>query len=233
MSWLCIAVIVLWVLIAMNGFRRGLVKTAVSMVSFVLVMILMFVISPVINNVLVEKTTIKQQVQAQCEKALESHIQDGEAQPDRSSQVSLIENLPVPQSIKDNLMENNNSVIYNLLSVDSFGSYVATYLATAIVQIIAYLISFILAILIVKIVTHILDLFANLPILGGINRIGGLMLGIVIGLLYLWIFFLIITALGGTEAGGYLVKEVANDKILSYFYDNNLLMQFLMSLITK
>lgn len=228
MSWLCIAVIIIWALIAMNGFRRGLVRTAISMVSFVVVMILVLAISPVINDVLVEKTTIREQVEERCAAALADRLQ-GEAEPGRNEQVGIIEELPLPQSLKDKLLENNNSVIYDLLSVNTFSKYLATYMAKAIVQVIAYLISFILAILLVRIITYILDIFANLPILGGINRVGGLMLGIIIGLLDLWIFFLIITVLGSTETGAYLLSEISGDKILSYLYDNNLLMQFLIS----
>lgn len=232
MSWLCFAVIILWVLIAMNGFRRGLVRTAISMVSFVLIIILVSIISPVVNQLLVEKTSIKEQVEEQCSKSLLSAFQ-GEGEPGEAQQAGIIEELPLPASLKSQLLENNNSVIYNLFSVDTFTGYIAAFLASLIVQLIAFIISLILATIILKIVTGILDLFANLPILGGINRIGGLMLGIIIGLLYLWIFFLIITALSGTETGGYLLREVAGDKVLSYLYNNNLLMQFLTSLVTK
>lgn len=232
MNWLCIAILIIWLLIAMNGFRRGLVRTAISMVSFLLIIILVSIISPVVNQVLVERTTILEQVEGQCSQALEGVLQSDE-DLNRNDQVSFIEGLEIPSSIKNVLTENNNSVIYDMLSVDTFTEYIAAYLAKAIVQIIAYLIALVLAILILKIVTSILDLFANLPIIGGINRIGGLMLGAIKGLLYLWIFFLIITALGSTDAGTYLLREVASDPILSYFYDNNLIMQFLVSLITR
>lgn len=40
-----------------------------------------------------------------------------------------IEKLNLPQSMKDALIENNNSEVYQLLGVDHFIEYVSTYLA--------------------------------------------------------------------------------------------------------
>lgn len=230
MSLLGIVVIVWWLMIAVRGFRRGLVRTAVTMVSFLLIMVMVSVISPVINRIIVEQTTVQESVEEKCAKALESVLQENE-NPDRSEQINTIEKLQIPMLLKEELLENNNSVVYNLLSVDTFAGYLASYLAAAIVQMMVYLISFILASIIMKIILNVLDLFSRLPILGGINRLGGFMLGTICGLLYLWIFFLIITIFSGTELGGYLLREVAGDKFLDYLYENNLLMQFLMSVL--
>lgn len=230
MSLLGIVVIIWWLMIAVRGFRRGLVRTAVTMVSFLLIMIMVSVISPVINRIIVEQTTLQESVEEKCAKGLESVLQET-GNPDRSEQINTIEKLQLPMLLKEELLENNNSVVYQLLSVETFAEYLAAYLAAAIVQIIVYLISFILASIIMKIILNVLDLFSKLPILGGINRLGGFMLGIICGLLYLWIFFLIITIFSGTELGAYLLREVAGDKFLDYLYENNLLMQFLMSVL--
>lgn len=230
MSLLGIVVIVWWLMIAVRGFRRGLVRTAITMVSFIVIMVMVSVISPVINRIIVEQTTLQEIVEEKCAKGLEAVLQENE-NPDRSEQISTIEKMQIPMLLKEELLENNNSVVYNLLSVDTFAGYLAAYLAAVIIQIVVYLISFILASIILKIILNILDLFSKLPILGGINRLGGFMLGTICGLLYLWIFFLVITIFSGTELGGYLLREVAGDKFLDYLYENNLLLQFLMSIL--
>ena len=228
MSLLSIVVAALWLWIAVRGFRRGLVRTAISMVSFLLIMILVSTVSPIINDIFVERTGIKAQIEVCCAKALERVLPNGN-EPDRSEQISMIEELPIPMLLKKELLENNNSTVYEALSVAVFHDYVTAFLASSIVRLLVYLISFFLALLALKVIVNILDLFANLPILGGVNRLGGFMLGIINGLLYLWIFFLIITVFSGTDLGGYLLREIAGDKILDYLYENNLLMQFLIS----
>ena len=222
MSLLSIVVAALWLWIAVRGFRRGLVRTAISMVSFLLIMILVSAVSPIINDIFVERTGIKAQIEVCCAKALERALPNGN-EPDRSEQISMIEELPIPMLLKKELLENNNSTVYESLSVATFHDYVTAF------RLLVYLISFFLALLALKVIVNILDLFANLPILGGVNRLGGFMLGIINGLLYLWIFFLIITVFSGTDLGGYLLREIAGDKILDYLYENNLLMQFLIS----
>ncbi|MCI5700131.1 MAG: CvpA family protein [Lachnospiraceae bacterium] len=230
MSAFSMIVAVWWLIIAVRGFRRGLVRTAISMVSVLLIMTIVSGISPLVSDVLEKQTVIKVKIEEKCEAALEDVLQ-GRTEPGKSEQISIIEELPIPMLLKEELLENNNRVIYDMLSVDTFAGYLAAFLASAIVQILVFLISFIAASIILKVITNILDLFANLPILGGINRLGGFMLGIISGLLYLWVFFLLITLFGGTEVGAYLLKEIAGDKLLDYLYENNLLMQFLMSVL--
>lgn len=228
MSLLGMIIAVWWLFVAVRGFRRGLVRTAISMVSFLLIAVLVSAISPAVSGFLTEKTTVKENVAAKCADTLEGFLTD-QPNPERSEQIRMIEELPVPMLLKEELLENNNSVIYDLLSVSTFEEYLTEFLASAIVRILSYLIAFFLASLILRIVVHALDLFANLPILGGVNRIGGFMLGAVSGLLYLWIFFLIVTLFAGTQTGAYLMREIAGDKLLDYLYQNNLLMKFLMS----
>ena len=230
MSLLSIIVIVWWLIIAVRGFRKGLVRTAITMVSFLVIMVMVSAISPVVNRVIVEQTTLKEMIEEKCAIGLGSVLQ-GNENPGKSEQIAAIEQLQIPMLLKEELLENNNSVVYGLLSVETFAEYLVSYLSAAIVQIIVYLISFVLALILMKIILNVLDLFAKLPILGGINRLGGFMLGSVCGLLYLWIFFLIITIFSGTELGGYLLREVAGDKFLDYLYENNLLMRFLMSVL--
>lgn len=63
-------------------------------------------------------------------------------EPSRNQQIELIEEMALPQSIRDALLENNNSEIYSVLGVDKFQDYVAGYIAGCITNGIGYIISF-------------------------------------------------------------------------------------------
>ena len=109
MSLLSIVVAALWLWIAVRGFRRGLVRTAISMVSFLLIMILVSAVSPIINDIFVERTGIKAQIEVCCAKALERALPNGN-EPDRSEQISMIEELPIPMLLKKELLEKSKQL---------------------------------------------------------------------------------------------------------------------------
>ena len=45
-----------------------------------------------------------------------------------------------------------------------------------------------------------------------------------------WILFLLITVLGGTDAGSRILILIGQDKVLSVFYDTNLFLKLLMGM---
>ncbi|MDD3339276.1 MAG: CvpA family protein [Lachnospiraceae bacterium] len=228
MSWLCITVLIFWLLIALNGFRRGLIRTAISMVFLILVFALTAAISPTVNTVLSKHTNLHDKVAKQCTEALQDKwSQDGD---NTEGVKGLIENLPLPESVQG-MLEDNSGLLGAVLSTDVASTYVADYIAAWIVYGIAILISLVVSIILIVIATHFLNLIAKLPVLGGINRVGGLLLGTVQGLILIWIFFLIVTALANTAFGASAMQEINRDNILTYLYDNNLIMQFVMSMI--
>ena len=66
-------------------------------------------------------------------------------------------------------------------------------------------------------------IIARLPILSGINKIAGAVLGGVEGLVFLWIAGLLVTAFSGTQWGLILTRQIEASKWLSYLYSHNFL----------
>ena len=55
-----------------------------------------------------------------------------------SVQRSIIEEMELPEQLKDALLENNNSEVYEALGVSSFTHYVSRYLANSLINIISF-----------------------------------------------------------------------------------------------
>ena len=72
-----------------------------------------------------------------------------------------------------------------------------------------------------------LGIVSHLPILHGLNKTAGLLLGFAEGVVLVWIFFVVITVCASTSAGGQLLKMTAQSSILSWLYRNNLLLNWL------
>ncbi len=119
----------------------------------------------------------------------------------RDEQIKIIENSPVPEFLKNMLLENNNSTIYKELDVTSFPSYVASYISRLVLKVASFLVTFLLAIIIVKALMVAVNIIGELPVLGFVNHLAGGILGLLAALLIVWLIFLGLTLLYSTSVG--------------------------------
>lgn len=150
------------------------------------------------------------------------------SQPDSVTQTELIENLPIPEMFKEQLLGNNNSEGYQKLGVSTFQEYVIHFSATVVLNAISFIAAFLLVQIALRIVIAALDILSQAPVLGTVNRVAGLLLGLLQMLFLLWLFFMAISAASATEAGLYLMSMVQESRLLSYLYDSNLFMRIVL-----
>lgn len=144
---------------------------------------------------------------------------------DRSEQIQFIEDLPIPDVMKEQLETFNNSAGYQKLGAADFGSYVVNYIANLILNILAFLVTLLVSWLIIRLILGALSVFTALPIIGGANRLLGLAAGLVQGVLIVWILFLVISLFSSTPAGKMLMDEINRTPVLETLYNTNLLMK--------
>lgn len=140
-------------------------------------------------------------------------------------QTKLIQNLPIPSFLKEMMINYNNSEGYERLQVSDFGSYVVHFFANIVLNILAFVVTLLVVQLVLWTGLTALDLFSRLPLLNLLNRIGGLAIGAVQGLLAVWVIFLIISALSATDTGMMLMEMIDQSTILRPMYDGNLFMK--------
>lgn len=142
----------------------------------------------------------------------------------KDAQIEEIENASIPQFLKDRLMENNNSTIYNELGVESFPEYVAAYISRLVLHLVSFLVTFLLAIIIVKALMFAVNIIGELPVLGLLNHIAGGALGLVLAVMIVWLGFLVMTLAYTTEAGAACFEMMEKSTILRFLYETNPLM---------
>ncbi|BFL48743.1 CvpA family protein [Lactonifactor longoviformis] len=230
MNWLSIVVLAFLIFTIINGFRRGLIRTVISMVSVVLAVILASFISPHVSEFLEEQTPVYDKIQEICETQMENYVTGGEEiDGDGEKQSSIIEELPLPESLKNSLLLNNTAEGYSQLVVGTFGEYLSVYIAHMLVKGIAAVLAFILAIILIRLLSFALESVAQLPVLSSINRVGGGLAGAVQGILIVWIFFLIITILCNFDFAWCreMHQLIQEDTFLNFWYNNNVLLHFM------
>ena len=145
MSWLTFVLLALVLIFAVQGFRKGMLRMAISMVFFLMVLGVTSWLNPYISDFVREKTTWQISIEEKCNEVLLEQLEGRDDLQSITGQVSYIEELPLPQTVKDKLMENNNTEIYKRLAVESFADYLGKYLSYGIINGICFLISFAIA----------------------------------------------------------------------------------------
>ena len=77
------------------------------------------------------------------------------------------------------------------------------------------------------ILIHLLDLVSKLPGVNGINHLGGLAIGLVQGLVVVWILFLFVILLQDSEWGQQMLNSIQENFFLKLLYENNIIEQII------
>ena len=114
--WLTIVVAVYLVGMVLYGHYRGFIRQAVSVVALVASIVIVNLASPYVKTFLLENEGIQTMVKDGITSALageDGFALDPEEERQPAVQRAYIEELPLPDQIKDLLIENNNSEVYS------------------------------------------------------------------------------------------------------------------------
>lgn len=216
---------IIFVVCVLVGYKRGFIKLAASLLSTIAAIILVLTLSPYVSKWIQEATPLKETVQEKCAELI---TPNGEGQDaSRDAQFSLIDDAQFPEIFREMLKENNNNEIYEALGVTTFVEYVGAYIAKIIADALAFLLVLLVVMIALRIVIGVLDLFGKLPVIGGVNRLAGGVLGIGTGLIIVWILFFVVTLLYNTSIGVMVFEDISKSSFLTWLYDNNIIMKYI------
>lgn len=231
MNALLLIVGIVFLLSVIIGYKRGLVKIIASLLATLVCIVLVFLISPSVSKWIQESTPLKETVKNKCIELLLPDETTGDevlqTELPREEQISLIEGADMPDVIRKMLLENNNSEVYTALGVQTFGEYIGAYVAKVIADILAFLITFVAVFIIVRVALGMLNILDKIPLVGGANHLVGGILGAGIGILIIWILFIVITLLYNTPLGVACMKGISESEILTKLYDSNILLKYI------
>lgn len=224
--WLEIVTAVYFAGMVCYGHRRGFVRIAVSTAAMLFTLIAVKVAIPYATNWIKYHTPVYDKVKesmvehVKLDEILEQmHIAEN---IQREDEWKIIENMPIPELIKEKVIENNNLEVYKEMGVNYFQEYIIGYLADTILNAVIFVTLYVIGYVAIQLLVKWLDLIARLPVLSGINQIAGALLGGAQAMLIIWIICLLVTALSGTEIGKMILELIAESKWLSWIYGHNL-----------
>lgn len=229
--WLSIAAGVFLVGTMLYGHYRGLLRQCVSLGALILTIIAVKIATPYVADFIKANPAVRENATDFIIEVSgwEPPAEDAGVLP--AAQRMAIEKMKLPQSVKNVLLENNNSEFYKLLGVDRFEEYISTCLADMLINTVGSVLVFAVSYVAIHLVIRWLDLLSRLPILCGLNQMAGGVVGLAEGFLILWIAGFVLSFFTETPVGQMLEEQINKSIWLSLIYRYNLMNLLLGGLI--
>lgn len=180
------------------GYKRGLIKVAFGLVSFVLAIVISVILYKPVSNFIINYTPIDDTIEAAIEQRLES--------PDTTEQET--------KNIVSNYYNNfkNSSTVV-----------IADGISKSIINISCILIVFIIAKIILLFFKFIGDLVAKLPLIKQFNSAGGFLYGLLKGFVIVYILLALIAIISPIFDINQLINMINKSIITNIMYNNNII----------
>lgn len=213
-----IAVVAIIAFSIIMGYKKGLIGVAFKIASFLIAIVLAFVLSKPIANYIVENTKWDDNLQSTIQSALEAKdLEKVEVTEEKQENMPDIITEYVADQIKEATAETQNEI----------AKVVATNLTNTIINAIVFIGIFLVARILLFFLKFLAEAIAEIPIIKQFNEVGGLLYGVLKGFFVVYLFFAIVSLIAPVlNISGFL--EIIQSSFLgSMLYNNNLLLKIL------
>lgn len=222
-NWLLAGVAVIFIACCYHGYRCGLVKMLFSVATFLITVVLVRFLAPVGVQLLKTNDTIYNSIKAPVEKMLDEKI-DGTIKTEE-----VLESCSLPEDVRKDILKAADGM--GVSQFDIFTPEVrgvtADCITLKVIDLIAYVVLFLFINIGLRIIGVILERFSKLPGIRGVNKLAGMGVGVIEGIVFIWIAFVIITIFPATDWGRWCFEMIGSSKILSVLYAKNLFLIFI------
>lgn len=219
MNWLLIAVLAVIKINAWIGKKVGLVKIVYSLFSFFITLLITTGISPRINEALKNNEAFYQKTYQNVEEMLALDNKES------SDDDEMIDKLPLPKSIRENIKKNKDKHEENIKS------YIINRVTEIVINALAFILTYAVVFIGLWVISIAVNIISRLPILNKINKLGGFIVGGMQGLFVVWLLFLLLTVFSSSEISQKAFKLIEESKMLSYLYDKNFILNIVMNAV--
>ena len=223
-NYVLIGVLLVLMLAAIEGYKKGFLRVVVSFVGVVAVLFLVIKISPAVNSFIINNTEVYEKVRS---KIVSVYIDEKVQNATKEQESDTIKSYRFPEVLTDELVINNTQDMYDALSVSIFSEYIAGFLSKMVIKIGTFVGLFILFNLILWIISIAAKILDKIPVLKTFNKLLGMIAGLVLGLVAVWTFFLISIVFLGNSIATTILSQINGSSLLSFLFNNNVLLDIL------
>ena len=251
-------VILILVIFALIGWRKGVIRLVLSLVSMIITIMAAVVIAPLATTAIKNNTNIDENIAQSIYTVLYENKEVDEYFEDKQvltggidisqveSHIQTVTDVVAEVGDKINLPESLTEAVKampdsELMSViREYGEasvkeitirLIAFRLADIVLTATAYLVIMVVVSIVLRVVVAATGLIRRLPVIKQADKLGGLIVGLVEGIAVVWIFFTVVTAISGTQAASNILVQIHGNAILESLYNCNPITSLLFSTI--
>ncbi len=221
MNILTIIILAVFALCVFSGFKKGFLKTAFSLVSWILVLVLCNFATPIVTDLLIQHTDIEVIV----EQTVENKVMEAVEQAVQNSDVSELE-AALPAELKNLLLGEHETIAEALKDVAALD---LSPVVDGIVGILGFVVTVIVLRIAMVVVEFLLDVVSKLPLIGPMDKLLGIACGAGKGLIWCWVILAVVSVLALTGVNTEFAAYISQSEILTWLQDNNLLLNLILN----
>ncbi len=218
MNILTIVIVCVFVVQMILGYKAGFAKVAFSLVAWLIGLIGAYMLTPIVAEEIVTKTEIPL--------IIEGTILEQITNATGELNIEGFENLPTV--VKESLLGDYESV-ESFIQNGALEIIDIQRVARDIIDILSLIIVLFGTRLVLYIVEKLMAGVSKLPFIGKANKFFGLLAGAAKGLLWSWLILALVAVLTFTRGNTTLIQQVNESQLLTWLYENNVLMMFINS----
>ncbi len=223
MNWLQLVVGAFMLLMLLCGYKKGLIRMSVSLVSFLLSVVLTKILHPYVLSWMQDNAAL----QAMVQKRVAAVFTESTAAVVGSTDTGLN---GVSAGVDTTAAQVDN--LYRLLGLDHLSNYLSEQLTGLIMTALCFLVLLVLVNVVVRIVFYILDLIMRLPGLSLMNRLSGAALGLVEAVFYIWVVLILAAILPDNALTTCIAEQFSREgSWLCYLKEANLLVRIFTGIV--
>lgn len=244
MNWLFFVVVIVILGLAYRGYKKGLVSMILSVGTLILSIMITGFLGPIFSDSLCRSQIIMDYVsdQVNTDLRIEQTMNDAidmatgknkkeDITISSKLQENIVEQLGLPNLVSSSVLDGTAEIVNTAgkVTVKRFSEYLCREIARLIVRGITYIVLFILVRIILKIIMRVFQIVDKIPVVEDVSELAGGIAGALTGMVVVWIGFLFLLAFSGTSFGVACYQCINESTILSFIYNNNLLLKWILA----
>lgn len=224
LNWLQLVVAAFMLMMLYCGYKKGLIRMSVSLVSMLLSAVLTKILHPYVLSWMQGNAALQAMVQKRVAAIFAETASSAVSGGGETGLPSLSAGTDTAAVQVDNL--------YRLLGLDHLSNYLSEQLTGLIMTALCFLVLLVVVNLVVRIAFYILDLIMRLPGLSLMNRLSGAALGLVEAVFYIWVLLILAAILPDNAFTTCIAEQFSREgSWLCYIKEANLLVRIFTGII--
>jgi len=202
-NWVLVLVIGTLIVYGLRGRKEGFIRTVFGMLSFIIALAAASAIGPTMSDAIKSNEKVVPYVTQKVE----------------------TKSITLPDILKESLKNHNTAQDYKELAVKKTQDYVKVQMANWIVNAVSFVLVFLIVFVVLWYLCYTLDIISKLPILNGLNKTAGILVGVLRGFITIWMWCIVLTIFSTTPLGQIIISCINKNEFLGLIYNNNLLFQ--------